>query len=120
MCSPESQAQGDFTIEPAERDACGTEIRLHLSDDHKEFLTEWTLRELVGRYSDYIDYPILLRTEKTEGEGDDKKTTHEFEKVNQASALWRRAKSEISDEQYNEFYGHLSHDSTEPQQRYRR
>lgn len=110
----ESQAQGDFTIEPAERDACGTEIRLHLSDDHKEFLTEWTLRELVGRYSDYIDYPILLRTEKTEGEGDDKKTTHEFEKVNQASALWRRAKSEISDEQYNEFYGHLSHDSTEP------
>lgn len=109
-----SQAQGEFTIEPAERDSCGTEIRLHLKEEHKDYLNEWRLRQLVEQYSDYIDYGILLQTTKTEGEGDDAKTVKEYEKVNKASALWRRDKSDISDEQYNEFYTHLSHDATEP------
>ncbi len=109
-----SDANGQFQVEPAEREASGTDIRLHIKEEQKEYLSEWRLRELVGRYSDYIDHPILLRTSKTEGEGDDAKTTHEYVKVNQASALWQRPKGEITDEQYNEFYTHLSHDPAEP------
>jgi len=109
-----SDGKGEFTVETADRDSCGTDLHLHLAEEQKDYLKEWRLRELVGRYSDYIDYPIRLRVERKEGEGDSAKTETSFETLNQASALWRRPKSEIIDEQYDEFYKHLAHDFGEP------
>jgi molecular chaperone HtpG len=102
----ESDAKSGFTIEPTERPARGTKVVLHLKDDHKEVLSPWKVRELVSRYSDYVGYPIELGTEK-DGE-------LSFERINQASALWQRRPAEITDEQYNEFYKHLTHDWEEP------
>ena len=110
----ESQAKGDFEIQKSERESRGTEIVLTLKDDAKEYLEEWPVRETVRKYSDYVRWPIQMEIERTEGEGDDKKTTKEWVKLNAASALWTRSKSEIEDEQYNEFYKSLSHDWQAP------
>lgn len=117
-----SDAKDSFSIEPAERDARGTDLVLHLKEDQDELLKEWHLRELVKKYSDYIEHPIELEVErsesKTEGEGDDAKTTttktKSFEQVNRASALWQRPESDISEEQYEEFYKHLTRDQEAP------
>ncbi len=109
-----SDAKATFTIEPAERRARGTSVTLHLRDDQKEFLEEWRLRGLVTRYSDYVSHPIRLLVTKTEGHGADAKKTTSLEQVNRASALWQRPKSEITDEQYDELYMHLSHDTEAP------
>ena len=100
-----SEAKDTFTVAPDERAARGTAITLHLRDDEKEFLDDWRLRELVKRYSDYVSHPIELLVKK--GTGADAKT--EYETVNKASALWQRPKAEITPEQYDEFYHHLSH-----------
>ncbi|WP_434382831.1 molecular chaperone HtpG [Melittangium boletus] len=105
-----SEAKGSFTVEPAERATRGTSITLHLKEDQKDFLSEWRLRELVTQYSDYVSHPIQLQVRKTTGEGAEATTETQLETVNKASALWQRAKSEITDEQYQEFYKHLSHD----------
>ncbi|MDB4972846.1 MAG: htpG [Myxococcaceae bacterium] len=102
----ESDAKSGFTIEPAERAARGTSIVLHLKEEQLEVLKAWKLRELVARYSDYVGYPIELGVEK---EG-----VVSYDQINQASALWQRRPAEISDEQYNEFYKHLTHDWEEP------
>lgn len=96
-----SAGKDDFTVEPAERDGRGTSIVLHLKPEHREFLETWRLRELVTRYSDYMGHPIELGTEK------DGQLT--FETINRASALWQRAPSEVTAEQYEEFYKHLTH-----------
>jgi molecular chaperone HtpG len=109
-----SDAKGSFTVEPAERPTRGTSITLHLKEDQKEFLDAWRLRSLVTQYSDYVNHPIKLQVEKTTGEGEAKKTETSLEVVNKASALWQRPKSEITDEQYQEFYKHLSHDWEPP------
>ena len=100
-----SEAKDTFTVEADERAARGTAITLHLRDDEKEFLDEWRLRDLVKRYSDYVSHPIQLLV--TKGTGADAKT--EYETINKASALWQRPKSEITTEQYDEFFRHLSH-----------
>ena len=100
-----SEGKDTFTIEPAERATRGTSVILHLRDDQKEFLDDWRLRELITRYSDYVSHPIQL--EVTKGTGADAKV--ELETVNRASALWQRPKSEITDEQYDEFFHHLAH-----------
>ncbi len=105
-----SDAGDTFTVEPAERTTRGTEIVLHLRDDQKEFLETWRLRELVTRYSDYVNYPIKL--EVTKKKDDTVETT--FEQVNRASALWQRPKAEITDEQYTDFYKHLTRDFEAP------
>lgn len=105
-----SEGKDTFSIEPAERDEVGTSVVLHLRDEHRDVLQEHRLRELVRRYSDFISYPIELRTEREE-DGEKKVS---FERVNEASALWQRSPSEISDEQYNELYHHLSHDWQPP------
>ncbi|MEY4513018.1 MAG: Chaperone protein HtpG [Pseudomonadota bacterium] len=102
----ESDAKSGFTIEPGERTGRGTSVVLHIKDEHKEVLSPWKIRELVSRYSDYVGYPIELGTEK------DGELT--FERINQASALWQRRPAEVTDEQYNEFYKHLTHDWEEP------
>lgn len=103
-----SDAQESFTIEPATRDEVGTTITLHVKDDQKEFLSESRLRELVRRYSDYIGHPIEIAGSPKAGE------EAKFERVNQASALWQRSPSEVTEEQYTEFYRHLTHDFEPP------
>jgi molecular chaperone HtpG len=102
----ESDAKSGFTIETAERPTRGTSVVLHLKEEHKELLSSWKIKELVTRYSDYVSYPIELASEKD--------GTQSFERVNQASALWTRPAKEITDEQYNEFYKHLTHDWEPP------
>ncbi len=101
----ESGGQDSYSLEPAERDRVGTSITLHLKEDQAEYLEEFRLRQLVGRYSDYIPYPIELAKKREEG-----KDAPEFEAVNRASALWQRSPKDVTEEQYEEFYKHLSHD----------
>ncbi len=107
-----------FTVEGAERQGRGTDVVLHLRDDEElgDFLRDWTLRELVRKYSDYVRHPIRLRTEKpTDPKGDENgETTVSWEQVNRGAALWTRPRSEVEHEQYVEFYKHLTHDWEEP------
>ncbi len=101
-----SDGSGQYTLETIERAARGTEVILHLKDDASEFLDGWRLRQIIRRYSDHITLPVMMRSESEEG--------GETERVNSASALWARAKSEISDEEYAEFYKHVAHDWEAP------
>ncbi len=118
-----SEAKGDFTMETSEREMRGTNIILHLKEDAKEYLEEWTTKDLIRKYSDYVRYPIRLQVTRTEPVGEEKnedgtpketKVTLDWVDANQANALWTRPKSEISDDQYNEFYKHMSHDWEDP------
>jgi len=102
----ESAADGEFSVETIERPERGTTIVLHLKDDAAEFLDSWQLRSLVRRYSDHIAFPVRM---PKEGEA-----TLEYEAVNRGTALWARPKAEIKDDEYIEFYRHLTHDSGEP------
>ncbi len=101
-----SSGKDTFSVEPAERATRGTSIELHLKPDQKNLLDEWTLRDLVRRYSDYIAYPIELESTK-EGKV-------ERDRMNKAAALWQRPKAEITEEQYEELYRHLTHDYEPP------
>ncbi len=103
-----SDAKNTFTIEPAARAERGTDIILHLRDDQKDFLEDWRLRDLVSRYSDYVAYPIKLEKTGLEKKGEAP------EQINRANALWQRPKSEITQEQYEELYKHLTHDYEPP------
>ena len=107
-CLWSSDGKKSFTVEPATRPGRGTSVTLYLREDQKEFLESWRLRGLITRYSDYVAHPIRMHVE-----GKDAKPG-ELETVNRASALWQRQKSEITDEQYDEFYKHLTHDSEKP------
>ncbi len=110
-----SEAQGTYSVELAEGEVSrGTSIKLFLKEDKKEFLEEFRLRTLVRQYSDFLQHPILLEIEREEGEGDDKKKEKKFERLNQGTALWKRPKGEITDEQYEEFYKHVTHDFEAP------
>jgi molecular chaperone HtpG len=110
----ESSADGSFQVRAGERARRGTDIVLHLKDDQKEFAEGWRLRELVKKYSDFVGYPIVLETEEVEGEGEAAAKAKSSETINKGSALWTRSKSEITDEQYVEFYKHISHDWEDP------
>ncbi|MBK1679182.1 molecular chaperone HtpG [Rhodocyclus tenuis] len=110
----ESAGEGDFTIEPAERAGRGTDVILHLRDGEDEYLSGWKIRQVIRKYSDHITLPILMKKEQWDAEKSEQVTTDEDETVNQASALWARPKSEISDEQYTEFYKHVAHDFEDP------
>jgi molecular chaperone HtpG len=113
-----SEAKGTFTVEPAERATRGTAVTLHLKADQKEFLDEWRLRSLITQYSDYVGHPIQLQVKKPseviDASTGQPGTTTSFETVNKASALWQRSKSDITDEQYQDFYKHLTHDFEPP------
>jgi molecular chaperone HtpG len=102
----ESSADGDFTVETVTRPQRGTTVKLHLKPEAKEFADPFRLRGLIRRYSDHIAFPVLMRKE---GEA-----SLEFEAVNQAKALWTRARTDITDEEYRQFYQHLAHDFTDP------
>jgi len=104
-----STGEGEFTLETIEKASRGTEIILELSEGNEEYLDSFRLKNIVQRYSDHISLPIEMASESEE---EDKKG--EMETINQASALWKRAKSEISDEEYNEFYKHIAHDYQDP------
>jgi len=106
-----SDAKESFTVEPATRAEAGTTLTLYLRDEHKDYASDWRVRTLVERYSDYIDYPILLGTVSQE---EDEEPKVEWETINKASALWRRSASEVTDEQYTTFYEHLTRDYAEP------
>ncbi|WKS99226.1 molecular chaperone HtpG [Gallibacterium salpingitidis] len=108
----ESVGEGEFSVADIEKKDRGTEITLHLREDEKEFLNEWRLREIIGKYSDHIGLPVEILTKEYDEEG--KETGVKWEKINKAQALWTRSKSEISDEEYKEFYKHLSHDFADP------
>jgi len=104
-----------FTLEPAEREARGTSVVLHLKDEHKTFTGAWKIKDLVQRYSDYIGYPIEMPAQATPGDEEaDATEAPGFERINQASALWQRPSDEVTDEQYDEFYKHLTHDWEPP------
>jgi molecular chaperone HtpG len=110
----ESQGDGEFTISSAEKAGRGTDIILTLRQDEDEFLSSWKLREILRRYSDHISLPIRMKKETWDAEKSQYVTHDEEETVNQASALWTRSKSDISDEQYVEFYKHVAHDFEAP------
>ena len=103
-----SQGEGDFTIEAAEKAGRGTQITLHLKTEEKEFADGFRLRNLVKKYSDHIAVPVQMLKEHT-GE-EDAPAEPEWEAVNSAKALWVRSKSEVKDEEYQEFYKHIAHD----------
>ncbi|WP_419852234.1 molecular chaperone HtpG [Actinobacillus pleuropneumoniae] len=104
----ESAGEGDYTVADIEKATRGTDVILHLREEEKEFLSEWRLREIIGKYSDHIGLPVEIQTTEYNEEG--KASGQKWEKINKAQALWTRSKIEISDEEYQEFYKHLSHD----------
>ncbi len=109
-----SGGTGDFEVEAITRAERGTRITLHLRDDKTEYLNRWKLKQIIGRYSDHISLPILMQKEEWDAEKSEYKTLDEWESVNSASALWSRAKKDITPEQYTEFYKNLSFDSEAP------
>ena len=110
----ESAGEGDYTLEAVSRDARGTAVTLRLRDGEDELLSGAALRTIVQKYSDHITIPILMRKEEIPGKQADTGDVETSEKVNQASALWARPKSEITQEQYQEFYKHVAHDFDVP------
>ena len=110
----ESDGGGEFTIEPAERAETGTDGTLHLREGEDEFLSAAKLKSIITRYSDHISLPIRMRKEVWDKDKSEYRTTDELDVVNQASALWARAKSDVTEEQYREFYKHVSHDFGDP------
>ncbi|MCD9557186.1 molecular chaperone HtpG [Photobacterium carnosum] len=107
-----SAGEGDYSIETITKANRGTEIILHLRADEQEFLDEQRLREIVGKYSDHIGIPVFIQTEEQDEDG--KVTGTKWDQINKAQALWTRNKSDISDEEYKEFYNHVAHDYAEP------
>jgi len=114
----ESDGQGSFTLENTEMDSRGTVVTLHLKDDEKEFADNFRLRNIIKQYSDHISLPInMLKIDYgTDEDKEEKKDAEpEYERVNSASALWARDKKDITDDEYKEFYKHVSHDFQDPQ-----
>ncbi|GLW36747.1 chaperone protein HtpG [Pectobacterium carotovorum subsp. carotovorum] len=109
----ESAGEGDYTIADITKDDRGTEITLHLREGEDEFLDDWRVRSVISKYSDHIALPVEIQSQ-TESEEEGGESTVSWEKINKAQALWTRSKSEVSDEEYNEFYKHISHDFTDP------
>lgn len=108
----ESAGEGDFTLESVEKTDRGTEIVLHLREGEDEFLSDWKLKSIIRKYSDHITLPILMK--KSEWKDGAEVATDEDETVNKASALWARNKNDITEEEYQEFYKHVSHDFENP------
>ncbi|WP_301391468.1 molecular chaperone HtpG, partial [Thalassolituus sp. UBA2107] len=109
----ESEGEGEFSLESIEKAGRGTSITLHLKEGEEEFADSFRLQNLIKKYSDHIAIPVFVQQDSNDddGEGEDASAP---EAVNQAQAMWTRAKSDISDEDYKEFYKHVSHDWNEP------
>lgn len=110
----ESAGEGDYTLETLDKPGRGTEVTLHLREDEDELLSSWQLKSIIRKYSDHITLPIMMNKEEWDDEKKEQVVKDEEEAVNQASALWARPKSEITQEQYDEFYKHVAHDFEAP------
>jgi len=107
----ECEGDAEFTLEPIEKETRGTTIILHLKDDAVEFADGWRLRSVIKKYSDHISLPVIMQKEETPSEDDEaEKKAPEDETINTATALWTRSRSEVKDEEYQEFYKHVSSD----------
>lgn len=122
----ESDGKEKFTIDDSDRIERGTEIVLYLNKEHEDYASEWKIREVVKKYSDYISYPIIMTIEREEKPKDkdgkeikdaEPVTKYEDQTLNSMKAIWQRDKKDIKDEDYNEFYKHISHDWEEPLER---
>src|SRR4051812_4203112 len=110
----ESAGEGSYTVEPIHKEARGTDVVLHLRAEEDDLLSGQTLRTILRKYSDHITVPVLMRRERWDADARKMVVAEDEEQVNQASALWARPKSEISEEQYHEFYKHVAHDDEAP------
>lgn len=116
----ESEGEAEFAVSPAEREAPGTTVILHLKDDADEFASEWRIRSVIKKYSDHISVPVMMQkpaeaagaAEATEAP--ESPAEIEWEAVNEAKALWTRSRTDISEEEYQAFYKHISHDFDDP------
>jgi molecular chaperone HtpG len=110
-----SEGTGEFDLEDITREARGTDVILHLRDEEAdEFLKTWRLKSIIGKYSDHISLPILMQKEEWDSEKQQQVTKDEWETVNKAAALWARAKSDVTDAEYQAFYQQISYDSEPP------
>ncbi len=107
----ESTGEGEFTVETVAKESRGTDVILHLRAEDREFLKPWRIREIVKKYSDFVEHPIVLDVEK---EDENKQKTKVEETLNSRKAIWLRSKTEITPDEYNEFYKHISHDVEAP------
>jgi molecular chaperone HtpG len=113
----ESTADGAFTVDEAEKDRPGTDVILHLKDEDKKYLDEWEIRSVIAKYSDYIEHPVVMDVEREKPDPADKNKkikVVEEERMNSGKAIWLKDQSEISAEEYNDFYKHISHDFADP------
>ncbi len=110
----ESAGEGEYSVEMVDKAGRGTDVTLHLREGEDDFLSAWKLKSIIRKYSDHITLPIVMKKEEWDKDKGEQVVTDEDETVNQASALWVRGKSEISDEQYKEFYKHVAHDFEDP------
>jgi molecular chaperone HtpG len=113
----ESSADGTFTVEDTVKSSRGTDVILHLKDEEKSYLDEWQIRNIVRKYSDFIEHPIVMdveREKESELDKTRKVTVTEEETLNSRKAIWLRDKNEVTAEEYNVFYRHLSHDFSDP------
>ncbi len=113
----ESTGDGSFTVEDVEKKGKGTDVTLHLREEEKSYLDEWTIRDVVKRYSDFIEHPVIMEVEKTQPSALDKSKTvtiKEDETLNSRKALWLRDRSEITQDEYTQFYEHIAHDVEPP------
>lgn len=108
----ESTGEGDYTLEAVDKASRGTEVILHLREGEDEFLNDWKLKTIIRKYSDHITLPIVMK--KSEWKDGEQVPIEEDETVNRASALWARSKNDITEEDYQEFYKHVSHDFENP------
>ena len=109
-----SEGTGDFEVETIERAERGTDVILHLREGEEEFLSAWKLKSIISKYSDHISLPVLMKKQTWDAEKNEQVTTDEWEAVNKAAALWTRAKSDVTDAQYQEFYKQISYDQEAP------
>ena len=113
----ESDGRGSYTLETVDKPGRGTDVVLHLKEDEKEYLEPWPLRGIIGKFSDHIALPVeMLKEVMPQEEGDEKEEEKppEYEQVNRGTALWMRNKSEVSDEEYTDFYKHVAHGFDNP------
>ena len=109
-----SEGTGDFEVETITRERRGTDIILHLREGEDEFLSTWKLKSIVGKYSDHISLPVLMRKEAWDAEKGENVVSDDWEPVNKAAAIWTRSKSDITDAEYKAFYEQLTYDTTAP------
>lgn len=110
----ESSGEGAYTISNVEKTSRGTDIILHVRDNEMDFLSDWRLRNIISKYSDHINIPVMMRKLSDTDKKEEEETQPEFEMVNRSIALWTLPKNSIKDEQYKELYKHISHDFQDP------